>query len=426
MLDHGLTERSLRLACREVFSRRYAFADTLAKRVLARFGLGARPSRSRLTRFLANDTLLIRALFRNGISGLYAPLPQRMQPAQGAPTKWKIPSLLFALDVADWAGVEWSHLLWFADPKRLQRRNTAPKLQHYRQRWIAKRNGAPRLIESPKSRLKAIQRKILHEILDRIPAHEAAHGFRAGRSVVSYAVPHTHREIVLKMDLSDFFPGIQRSRVLAIFLTAGYPESVASLLADLCCTATPRDTIRAMPSLQPMERRWSCGKMYEIPHLPQGAPTSPALANLCAFNLDCRLSGLAKSAGAMFTRYADDLTFSGGSEFARGIDRFHIKVASIALEEGFHVNHRKTRIMRQSVSQRAGGLVLNQGLNIPRAEYDLLKATLHNAVKHGLESQNRNGLPDFRAHLAGRVAQMRQVATMRADKLQRMLDQIAT
>jgi RNA-directed DNA polymerase len=112
--------------------------------------------------------------------------------------------------------------------------------------------------------------------------------------------------------------------------------------------------------------------LYQRPHLPQGAPTSPALANLAADRLDCRLAGLAAACGARYTRYADDLVFSGPQPFARMVQRFYIAVCAIALEEGFEVHTGKTRIMHQSVSQRAAGAVLNQHVNAPRAKYDRL------------------------------------------------------
>ena len=133
--------------------------------------------------------------------------------------------------------------------------------------------------------------------------------------------------------------------------------------------------------------------MYSRPHLPQGAPTSPALANLCSYRVDCRLAGLAESAGARYTRYADDLAFSGDEEFERRVERFSTHVAAILLEEGFTVNHRKTRIMRQGVRQHLAGLVVNQHMNVKRPDFDLLKATLTNCVRLGPESQNRDAHP---------------------------------
>ena len=171
------------------------------------------------------------------------------------------------------------------------------------------------------------------------------------------------------MDLKDFFPSIRPARVLHVFLTAGYPEPVAALLAGLCTTLTPSAVLHGVPT----EHQAAVRRIYECRHLPQGAPTSPALANLCAYRLDSRLAGLSGAAGASYTRYADDLLFSGGPEFARTVHSFQIGVARIAIEEGFEMNARKTRVMRQGQSQRAGGLVLNAKQNIARGESDRLK-----------------------------------------------------
>ena len=148
---------------------------------------------------------------------------------------------------------------------------------------------------------------------------------------------------------------------------------------------------------------------YARPHLPQGAPTSPSLANLCSYRLDSRLSGLAQSAGAVYTRYADDLAFSGGERFDRSVARFAAQVAAILMEEGFTVHHRKTRIMRQSVRQHLAGLVTNQRLNLRRSDVDLLKAIPTNCVRHCPATQNREAHPYFREHLAGRIGFMESI-----------------
>src|SRR5581483_435849 len=142
---------------------------------------------------------------------------------------------------------------------------------------------------------------------------------------------------VLRIDLQDFFPSVAGVRTEAFFRTAGYPETVADLLGGICTNATPRAVLRTLP----VEARG----VYSRPHLPQGAPTSPALANICAYRVDCRLSALAEAAEAVYTRYADDLAFSGGEEFERQAQRFAVHVAAILLEEGFAAHHRKTRIM---------------------------------------------------------------------------------
>jgi hypothetical protein len=164
--------------------------------------------------------------------------------------------------------------------------------------------------------------------------------------------------------------------------------------------------------------------LYQRPHLPQGAPTSPSLANLATYRLDCRLAGLAKAIGADYTRYADDLVFSGNTEFARKVARFYIHACAIVLEEGFEVQTRKTRIMHQSVSQRAGGIVLNDHMNVSRTYYEQLKAILHNCIIHGPAAQNRNGVADFPAHLSGQVAHVEMVSPARGKKLRSQFEQI--
>ena len=206
---------------------------------------------------------------------------------------------------------------------------------------------------------------------------------------------------------------------------------MARLLAGLCTNTVPRAVLaRAAGSGTERERAqaaaiWRAGQLYGRPHLPQGAPTSPALANLAAYRLDARLAGLARAAGADYTRYADDLVFSGGEDFARSIGRFPTHVAAIALEEGFAVQHRKTRVMRRGCRQRAAGVVINDKINMPRDDHDRLKAILCNCVRHGPHGQNRAGVPDFRAHLAGRVAHAARLNPERGRRLSRLFEQIA-
>jgi hypothetical protein len=164
--------------------------------------------------------------------------------------------------------------------------------------------------------------------------------------------------------------------------------------------------------------------LYSPRHLPQGAPTSPALANVCCYRLDCRLAGLAKAAGADYTRYADDLAFSGGEEFDRSVNRFATYVAAIVHEEGLSVNHRKTRIMRPGVRQHLAGVTLNQHLNVNRRDFDALKAILTNCIRFGPATQNRDQHLDFRAHLQGRVAFVVSVNAQRGNRLRRLFEQI--
>ena len=337
--------------------------------------------------------------------------------------RWPVPRLPTAGGLAKWLGLRVAELDWFADIQGRAADQPPGPLRHYHSCLIPKRGGKYRLIESPKARLKAVQRRILAEILDYIPPHDSAHGFRRGRSIVSFAAPHAARRIVLHLDLCDFFPSVPAARVHALFRVAGYPLRVARLLTGLCTTVTPAD---AFPEdFGATAAGWKLRQRFSGRHLPQGAPTSPSLANLCAFHLDVRLARLAASLGAVFTRYADDLAFSGDESFERGIKRFHVQACCIALEEGFEVRTRKTRFMRQGVRQQLAGVVVNVHPNVCRSEVDRLKAILTNCARHGPAGQNRDGHPDFRAHLLGKVAHTAMLNPERGRKLRALFDLIS-
>jgi retron-type reverse transcriptase len=160
------------------------------------------------------------------------------------------------------------------------------------------------------------------------------------------------------------------------------------------------------------------------PHLPQGAPSSPHLANLCVQRLDRRLAGYAAAAGAVYTRYADDLTFSGGTEVRRATGRLLAAVQTIVREEGLAVNAAKTRVRGRGSRQTVTGIVVNERPNVPRPEYDALKAQLFNAVRSGPSPQDLAAHPDLRAHLTGRVAWVTQLNPARGRRLQTLLDQV--
>jgi hypothetical protein len=239
--------------------------------------------------------------------------------------------------------------------------------------------------------------------------------------VATYVAPHAGRRIVLHVDLREFFPSIRSSRINALLRTAGYGEPVARLITGLCTNAVPAEVFGDLEQDSRVRRMRG---FYGGPHLPQGAPTSPALANLCAYRLDQRLSALAEKFDARYSRYADDLLFSGGEDLERGLRRFRLLVCAIALDEGFSIRSRKTRILRQSTAQRVAGVVLNVHPNLPRKEFDTLKALLHNCAAYGPESQNLQGHASFREHLQGRVAYYAVINPRRAETLQRLFEKI--
>ncbi len=333
-----------------------------------------------------------------------------------------VPVLTSPGDVALWLGIPLAHLDWWADLKRQAERTDIPILRNYHYAFVPKRSGPPRLIEEPKPKLKAAQRLILREILDHVPAHERAHGFVAGRSPLTSASAHAGEDVVVAMDLESFFTRTPLRRVHGVFRSLGYPWVVARVLTGICSASTPVSVFRRLPPDQRHDRFTQ--QLFASPHLPQGAPTSPALANLAAWRLDARLAGLARSLDANYTRYADDMAFSGGEALARRIGTLIAATGTIAEEEGWTINAAKTRVMRRGGAQRIMGLVVNDLLNVPRASYDELKAILHNCVRKGPDGENRAGHPDFRAHLAGRVAWVASVNPRRGAKLRALLDSI--
>ena len=334
-----------------------------------------------------------------------------MQPV-AACAAFDLPVLASVGDLAAWLDLDSAELDWLADLKGVAPRAADERLRHYHVHLHAKRSGGLRIIEAPKLRLKQIQRRILRHIVSKVPAHPAAHGFVPGRSTKTFASPHVGQTLVLRMDLKDFFPSIPGTRISALFRTLGYPESVADNLTGLCTTIFPGT------------RDESWRRQYGRRHLPQGAPTSPMLANLCMYRADCRLAALARSAGATYSRYADDLAFSGDARFAHRSERFSLHAAAVLLDEGLTVEHRKTRSMRQGSRQQVAGVVVNAGLHVPRDEYDRLKAILTNCRRLGPESQNRAAHPDFRAHLEGRVSYVEMIQPLRGERLRHLLDQV--
>ena len=275
-----------------------------------------------------------------------------------------LPDLPAMGDIAKWLNLELPQLEWFADIGGRNVRADDERLRHYVFKWVAKRSGGFRLLEIPKSRLRALQRRLLHELIEYVPPHESAHGFRARHSCVTNAEQHVGRQVVVRLDLQDFFVSVSALRISALFRTLGYPEGAARVLTGLCTNQVPFRVLDARdPAKYDFEQPrpdWLTRKRFQSPHLPQGAPTSPALANLCAFNLDLRLQAAAESLDARYTRYADDLVFSGGRQFERGARRFISLVGAIALEEGFSINFHKTRIMSRGSCQKVNGIEIGR------------------------------------------------------------------
>ncbi len=301
-----------------------------------------------------------------------------------------LPMLSAPADVANAMGITVSKLRWLAF------HNEAPTRIHYTMFDVAKKSGGKRQLAAPLPELAKAQQWILHEVLEKCTLHNAAHGFVRERSTATNAAPHVGSDVVLNMDLKDFFPSITFHRVGGLLRGMGYSPAVATVLA-LLGTECPRRIVGFDG-----ERYYAATGERQ---LPQGACTSPAFSNLIARRLDKRLSALADRLGWRYTRYADDLTFScNGQEASQLLAYLMARIRHIVDDEGFAVNHAKTRVLRRSARQSVTGVVVNDKPSVPRPLIRKIRAILHNAKRTGLAAQNREQRPNFEAWLRGMIA----------------------
>ncbi|MEM7234989.1 MAG: reverse transcriptase family protein, partial [Planctomycetota bacterium] len=245
---------------------------------------------------------------------------------------------------------------------------------HYRRFALKKKSGGLRNISAPMPRLKRAQEWIRLEILDRVELHRDAHGFRPGRSIVSNAKPHVGSDVVINVDLEDFFPTVTFRRIRGVFRSLGYSEQIATILA-LICSEPDVDEV----SLD--------GTTYFVAkserYLPQGAPSSPAITNIICRGLDARLSYAAEKLGFKYTRYADDITFSGSGDALRNVGCVLRRVKHVVEDEDFKLHPKKTRVLRGSRRQEVTGLVVNERVNIPRRTLRRFRAVLFQIERDG-------------------------------------------
>ena len=232
---------------------------------------------------------------------------------------------------------------------------------HYREFKIKKRSGGERTISAPYYSLKQVQGWIYDNVLSEVPIHRCAHGFRPKRSIFSNVNLHLRGNDLLKVDLKDFFPSIKKNRVVQVFKKLGYAKDVAFYLASICC---------------------------QNEELPQGAPTSPVISNIVAIHMDTRLHNLAKHFGFHYTRYADDIAFSGNSIPTRFIQY----VISIIIECGFEVNNKKVRLYHQNDNKILTGIRIKDGqTKLPREKRRFIEQQIYYVLRYGVDAKSENG-----------------------------------
>ena len=251
---------------------------------------------------------------------------------------------------------------------------TANQRYHVYPLVSGKRVKKTRWIEAPDTELKAAQRWILDTLLYRLTPTTFAHGFVPGRSILTNAAAHVGRRFVVTADIRNFFPSITARRV-------------HDCLEQLELDAVDRESLVQLVTRQ--------GR------LPQGAPTSPHLANLVARPLDLRLAGLAAQHGWTYTRYADDLTFSTNSsqEFMPPEELLWV-IERIVTDEHFRLAADKTHVMPHHQRQTVTGLVVNQRLALPKPRRRILRAMLHRLETAGPGELDLRDLQVAGGHLA--------------------------
>lgn len=244
---------------------------------------------------------------------------------------------------------------------------------------ISKRRGGERTIRAPQEDLKAIQRVLSELLQDNLTPRAPAHGFVRGKSIATNAGQHVGRRFVFNVDLQDFFPTVNFGRVWKLFMSPPFsaPEATATILAQICCHEGV---------------------------LPQGAPTSPVVSNMICHRMDGQLLRLAKEHGCVYTRYADDLTFSKrqGSfppEIAaqnEGLDVTPGKeLRDIIKSNGFHIHPDKVQFFRNTDRQTVTGLTVNQKVNVSRIYIRQIRAMICDWRKNGQQAAEERHHANF-------------------------------
>ncbi|MFA4815495.1 MAG: reverse transcriptase domain-containing protein [Candidatus Gracilibacteria bacterium] len=301
----------------------------------------------------------------------------------------KFLSLSLRRDIADLFEIEYGHLNFL-----LYAKNRV----NYRKFFVPKKNGGKREINSPIYSLKILQKKLSYILNLVYHPKPSAHGFVQGRGILTNSTQHLNKNLVLNIDLKDYFPSINFGRIMGLFKAAPYnfDLEVAATLAHIACH----------------NRK-----------LPQGAPTSPILSNMICSSLDNKMYKFVKKYNCTYTRYADDLTISTNrikfpieiAEF--DFTNFSLNIGSQFIEiiekSGFEINFDKVRLSHKSKRQEVTGIIVNKFLNVKRILVKEVRAMLYAWEKYGLENAEREfkkkSNKNFQKVVSGKINYIKQV-----------------
>ncbi len=370
LADGAWTETDLAARGGAVFDKRPRWMGAAASAVVAGHPTREGVTVGNLTTLLSSRPGVVRAIRRAHLVVRRWAMPVVAR----VPPRWPVPAFESANALASWLELSPAELAWFADAKGLGRDPDLDEpLRHYRTQWVAKRRGGVRLLEA----MRTLTRRCTSGRRWCCGSTSKISFFRSRshawwRCCAPWGTRTTWR---ICWGVFARIARMPRARCRCWAPTPPRPT----------CTPVETPSASLVRRICPKERRrrlrW----------------------NRCAYRLDVRLEAAAAAVGATYSRYADDLVFSGGEDFAARAHRFAALVGGMVLDEGFRVNHRKTRIMGKGARQVVGGLVVNAHAQVPRATFDAVKAIIRNSIDRGPSSQNREAHPDFRAHLRGLV-----------------------
>lgn len=254
------------------------------------------------------------------------------------------------------------------------------RISYYKRFKMLKKRGGYRIIFSPNSELKYLQKWILRNMLEKIPSHKSCQGFDKEKSIKKNAEIHLRAECILKIDLLRFFDSINETRVYGIFKSIGYQKNLAVSLAKICTLEANETFLKAFKKNELKLKNRIFADKEGI--LPQGAPTSPKLSNLILRRLDKRLNSLSVKNGINYSRYADDLIFSGNEIELRKLKK---TIYRIIKDENFFINYGKTKFLKRGNRFFITGLsVHNDKVKVPKKYKSNIEHHLHHCIKNGV------------------------------------------
>lgn len=263
--------------------------------------------------------------------------------------------------------------------------------KYYKVYDIPKKSGGVRSICQPNKKLKGLQSWILVNILNKIQVSPSCKGFRKGSSTLDNALPHIGANTILNLDLKDFFPSVSAKQVFNIFKTIGYNNLIATVFTNICT--------------------------YQQ-KLPQGSPCSPMLANLATWTLDLRIQGYVGKRGISYTRYADDLTFSGLNPSK--VVKIIPMIKTIIEDENFIVNNKKTRVAGSARAKSITGLIVNDdSVGIGKEQYKKLRSKIYHLT---LPTEQKNMKLFY--HVGGWLSYLNSVDKERFKKAKKYINEL--